>query len=89
MREHGTDTAADDLHDDISGSGAEIELAAIQHHQADGRIEMRAGDGGEDGDDDEQHRTGRNGVAEQRDRLITAGEVLGHDAGADHRHHQD
>ena len=50
---------------------------------------MRAGDGGEDGDDDEQHRAGRKRVAKQRDRLITAGEVLGHDAGADHRHHQD
>ena len=50
---------------------------------------MRARDGGEDGDDDEQHRAGRNRVAKQRDRLITAGEVLGHDAGADHRHHQD
>ena len=50
---------------------------------------MRAGDGREDGDDDEQHRAGGDGVAEQRERLITAGELLGHDAGADHRHDQN
>ena len=36
-----------------------IELAADQHHQAHRRIEMRAGNWREDGDDDEQHGAGR------------------------------
>ena len=67
----------------------QIELAAIEHDQAHRGIEMRAGDGREDGDDDEQHRAGGDGVAEQRERLITAGELLGHDAGADHGHDQN
>ncbi len=50
---------------------------------------MRARDGGEDGDDDEEDCAGRDRVAEQRDRLIPAGKLLGHDAGADHRHDED
>ncbi len=89
MRQHGADAAADDLHDDIGDGGGQIERAAIEHDQAHRGIEMRAGDGREDGDDDEQHRAGGDGVAEQRERLITAGELLGHDAGADHRHDQN
>ena len=44
---------------------------------------MGARDRAEDGDEHDEDRAGRNGVAEQRDRLIPAGEPLGHDAGAD------
>ena len=44
---------------------------------------MRARNRPEDGDEHDQDRAGRNGVAEQRDRLVSAGEALGHDAGAD------
>ena len=50
---------------------------------------MRARDRGKDGDDDEEDCARRNGVAKQRDRLIPAGKLLGHDAGADDRHDQD
>ena len=50
---------------------------------------MGAGDRREDGDDHEQHRAGRKRVAEQRDGPVSASKLRRHDAGADHRHHQN
>ena len=45
---------------------------------------MRARDRSEDGDEHDQDRAGRDGIAEQRDSLITARQSVGHDARADH-----
>jgi len=59
------------------------------HDEADRGIEMGAGDRREDGDGDEQDRTGGKRVAQKRDGLITAGKLRCHDSRADHRHHQN
>src|SRR6202043_4015788 len=47
------------------------------------RIEMRAGNRRKDGDENDQDRAGRYGVAQQRDGFVAAGKPLRHDAGAD------
>ena len=44
---------------------------------------MRAGNRPEHGDEDEQHRAGRERVAEQGDGVVPARQMLGHDARAD------
>jgi hypothetical protein len=45
-----------------------------------------ARDGNEDGDDDDEDRGGRERIAKERERHVSVGKGLGHDAGADHRH---
>ena len=88
MRDDGAEAAADDLHRDIGERVAAADARRGAHHQGHRRIEMRAGDRREDGDDDDQHGAGREGIAQERERLVPAGELLRHDARADHRHHQ-
>ena len=51
--------------------------------QRDDGIEMGAGDRTEDGDEHDQDGAGRDGVAEERDGDVPAGQPLGHDAGTD------
>ena len=57
--------------------------------QGDGRVEMRARDRSKDRDDDDEDRARRDRISKQRDRLISAGEPLRHDAGPDHGCHQN
>ena len=63
---------------------APIQLASEHHHQANRGVEMRARDRREDGDDHDQHGAGREGVAEERQRVVPAREPRGHDARANH-----
>lgn len=56
--------------------------AGCRERQADGGIEMRAGDRAEDGDQHNQHRPGRDRVGEQGKRAVVR-QTIGHHAGAD------
>ena len=50
---------------------------------------MRAGQRPEDQDQHDQNRAGRQRVAQERQRDVTAGKLLRHDAGADHGGEQE
>ena len=89
MSEHGACAAANDLHTDIGKRGMAVEPAAQPCDQADRWVEVRARDRRKNRDDDIEHCAGRDRVAQKDDGLVTAGEVLGHNAGAYDRHHQD
>ena len=75
----------DDLRGDISGCHRPRQFASQCEGDAHGRIEMRAGERAEDQDQHGQDRAGRYRVAQKRERDVSAGELLGHDAGADDR----
>ena len=49
---------------------------------------MRAGQRSENQNQDREHRAGGDGVAQERERNISAGQPLRHDSGADHRSEQ-
>ncbi len=68
--------------DDVKRGLVQRQLALAGEDQRDRRIEMRAGDRTEHGDQDNQNGPGRQGVAEQRKRDVL-GQRFGHDAGAD------
>ena len=70
-----------DLHRDVGHRLAARDLAADCEGERDRRVEVRARDRAEHGDQDDQDRAGRDRVAEQRQRLLV-GQPLGHDAGA-------
>ena len=72
MRHDGSRDAADALDDNIGQYLAPRHFAACRKHKRHRRIEMRAGNGAENGDDHNEDCAGRDGVSEQRDRLITA-----------------
>ena len=82
MRQKRSGDAARDLGDDIGERRVRLDLAAQREDQRHRRIEMRARDRPEDGDQHHQDRAGRQRVAEQRKRDIV-GQPVGHDAGAD------
>ena len=86
MRRHRAETSARDLRHDIEQRRTAFDLAAEQHHQRHRRIELGARNRNEDGDDDDQDRGGGDRVAEKGKRDISPGQILGHDARADHRH---
>lgn len=81
--------AADELGGDISGGEFPTKVAATDHDQRHRRIEMRAGDGGEYGDQHEQDRARRHRVGEQCHRDIAARQRLRHHARADHGGEQE
>src|ERR1051326_5001267 len=83
MRECGAGDAAETLHHHVGRDLAPWQFAARGEHQRDRRVEMRPGNRPQDRDDHDEDGARRDGVAEQRDRQIPAGEALGHDAGAD------
>jgi hypothetical protein len=76
--------AAKALENDVRQHVAPRQFAARCKHEADRRVEMRARDRSEDGDEHDKDRARRDGIAEQRDSLITARQFVGHDARADH-----
>jgi hypothetical protein len=85
MRGPDTGQPAGHLHRDIDQAFARGDLAAQPEGERHSRIEMRAGNRPQHGDQHDEDRAGGNGVAEKRDGDIAAGQPLGHDAGADHR----
>ena len=65
--------------------GTAAQLPAQRERQRHRRVEMSAGDRAEDKDQHDQDRSGRDGVAEQRERNVAAGELGPHDPRADDR----
>jgi len=62
--EHGAGDAAEALRRDVRGEVAAAEVASERENHADGGVEMSAGNGREDGDDDDQDRADGDGVAQ-------------------------
>ena len=62
-----------------------VDLLLQQEHPGYRGVEVRARDGAEHGDEHDEDGPGRDGVAEQGDRHVSAGQPLPHDARADHR----
>ena len=61
---------------DVGGGVAPAKLAARRGDEADRRVHVRAGDRPEHGDQHEEDRAGRERVAEQRDGVVPADEML-------------
>jgi hypothetical protein len=80
---------SEDLCGDVAGGHRPRQFSSQCEGDAHGRIEMRAGKRPEDQDQHGQNRACRYGVAQQRERDVSAGEPLGHDAGADDRRQQE
>jgi hypothetical protein len=87
MRQRGARGRPDELHQHIGCSHVAAQLAAQHEDQRHDRIEVRSRDRAERGDKDKQHARRRHGVRQQRHRIVLR-EAFGHDAGADHRRHQ-
>jgi hypothetical protein len=79
MRRPGTDDPAHNLNDHIGGGDAHAELAPKGEDKGDGRIEMCAGQWAENTDQHHKAGTCGDGVAEERDGNIAAGQALTHD----------
>ena len=89
MRGQCPDEAADELRSDVRACFTPWDFLPGGHHHRDGRIEMRARDRAQHGDQHEQDSAGRQRVGEQRDRDNPAGKRLGHDPGTDHAGEQE
>ena len=89
MRGPGAEDSKGELGEDVGCGVAPAKLAARCGHQADRRVHMRARDRAEHGDQHEQDRAGRQRIAEQGNRHVSARQPLGHDAGADHAGEQE
>ena len=59
------------------------QIASPCGNQAHRRVHVGARNRAEHGDQYEQHRAGRHAIAEQRDRIVSGRQLLGHDSGAD------
>jgi hypothetical protein len=83
------ENASQALDNDVRPDLPPRKLAAAGKNQGDGRIEMGARHGAKDGDDDDEDRAGRNGVAEQGDGLVPPAQPRRHDSRADDGRDQD
>ena len=79
MGDHRSDNAAADLRDDIEQRFSPTQIALQREDGRDGRVEMRAGDRPQSGDQDHENRSGRKRVGEQCQRDILR-QALRHDA---------
>ena len=77
-------TRAGELGRDIGRRHPPADLAPEREDQGHRRIEVRARERPEDGDQHHQRRAGRQRVAQQRDGVVPARQPLAHDPGADH-----
>ena len=90
VRGQHADDAADDLRGDVDGRDARPGSSPAQcEGHADGRIEVRARHRAERQDQHGENRAGRQRVAEQRERAISARELRGHDPRADDGREQE
>jgi len=89
MRDPDAEHGAGDLRRRVDAGRRPFDAAAQGEGERHRRIEMRAGQRAEHEDEHAQHGAGRQGVAQQGERAVTAGEALRHDAGADHRGEQE
>jgi hypothetical protein len=69
--------AGAELNDDVGRYVMPGHRAASSENKRHRRIEMRSGNGSKDRYNDDEDRSGRDGVAEQRYRLIAAGTAKG------------
>ena len=82
MRQNRARDTAGDLDDDVPDAARpRIDFfLAKQRDESHGRIEVRAADRSEDGDQHAKNGYRRRGVSEKRDGGVSASKTLGHDA---------
>src|SRR6516165_12645112 len=81
MGSEGAKDTAEDLHPGIAHQFPRRDLPAHPEDKTYRRIEMCAGDSAAYGNQDNQDRPCRQGVAEEGERHVSARQSLGHDAG--------
>src|SRR5215510_7179861 len=81
--------AARTLHGDIRQYVPPWRVTSRRKDEGDGGIEMCPGYRAKDQDQNDEDRTGRNRVAQERDRLIAPRQPLGHDPGTDNGGNKD
>ena len=89
VRQRDAGQARDHLDDDVGRRTAWSDLAPQQEGQRDRRVEVGAGDRPEHGDQHGEDGAGGQRVADQRDGVVSGGEVLGHDPGTHHGGEQE
>lgn len=83
MRDPDPGDRADDLGGDVGAGQSPADLAPHREDERYGRVEVRAGQRPEYRDQHNQTGAGRQCVAKERDRGVSGGEGLAHDARAD------
>ena len=89
VRDPHADDPTDNLCGDVRPRIRPPQLAAEREREAHRRVEMRARERAERENENGEDRAGRQRVAQQRQRVVTAGKALRHDAGADDRGEQE
>ena len=79
VRDPDADDPGDHLDRDVGGGERPGDLAADRESQGHGRVEVGARDRPEDCDQDHEAGAGRQGIAQQGDGVVAAGEPFAHD----------